>query len=136
MATTLDYAGLADRRLSAKIELYDMVTAVTQRGATPVSRPDNGLTVNYLGINSQFAAMHRVEPTLQKMEIKGKKTVTMSAELGPPKVSLRLGTNDKTVLFYLYLKSGWFRWYDPDEEEIKHVSSQIGITTVTNDHIQ
>ncbi|TFK37928.1 hypothetical protein BDQ12DRAFT_130880 [Crucibulum laeve] len=94
---------LAAGRLKGTLQGYNMLTSVTQNA-----------------VNRQLKELYNVSESLRKLEIKTRKgTVTMSATLDPCKVQFRMGTSNKSVTFFMYLKTGFFHWFDEDQEKHK-----------------
>ncbi|KIM41721.1 hypothetical protein M413DRAFT_444966 [Hebeloma cylindrosporum] len=94
----MDYTKLKQERIaSTKIAPYDMITAVTQRA-----------------INKQFEKIHKVNDTLQTLSILSadpEDTYSrLDADLNPPTIELRLGTENRIVIFCLNIKQATLKY--------------------------
>jgi hypothetical protein len=97
MTATVNYVQLANERItSTKMYQYDHITVVSQDA-----------------INYQLAAMYKLNKTLQKLSIHldDDDWAGIEAELGPSNVELQLGTDNRAVVFFLYLKTGKLQYW-------------------------
>ncbi|KAF5318840.1 hypothetical protein D9619_010766 [Psilocybe cf. subviscida] len=94
----MDHAKLQQERLtSTKLEPYDMITAVTERS-----------------INAQLQAMHSNNESLRRILLTSPDTdddwTGLNAELSAPTVQLKIGTEDRIVLFFVNIKSATLKY--------------------------
>lgn len=88
---TMDYERFRQERItSTKIQPYHMITAVTQRA-----------------INKQLSMMHKVNPTLRNLSLKSTDPEDdysgLEAELDPPTIELRLGTESEPLSIDVFI---------------------------------
>ena len=59
--------------------------------------------------------------TLSVTVTKGDKTAveTMHSSMAAPRVQFQSGTRNKSIVFFLVFKEGWFTWYDTVDDEKK-----------------
>jgi hypothetical protein len=109
----MDHAKLSQERLtSTKLEPYDMITAVTERS-----------------INTQLQAMHSKNESLQKILLTSPDSdddwTSLDATLSAPTMQLKIGTEDRIVLFFVNIKTATLKYLEIKGQKVEERSCQI-----------